>query len=264
MSGTAKTSLSGVRSNGSDSSRLTDTIRFYDILKRLEKRVGGAAQVLANCDGRMNWPTRGVYFFYEYGETRSGSGNGLRVVRIGTNAVSTESKAKLWTRLLQHRGPASRVGGKGNGSVFRDLVGEALAERDNDLLGWSQSEMQNLVSRLVRRPKGKRVFESRDEHLGSLVSRHICAMPFLWLNVDDTPGPKSHRAFIERNAIALLSGYREPPIDPASPNWLGLSSPHKNEKVRGSGLWNQEHVDRDYDPSFLDEMEKWIDRTNPP
>ena len=113
--------------DASNSRRLIDTIRFYDILKRIEKRIGGAAQVLANCNGRMNWPTRGVYFFYEYGETRSGPGNSLRVVRIGTHAVSTGSKTKLWTRLSQHRGPASRVGGKINGSVFRRLVGEALA-----------------------------------------------------------------------------------------------------------------------------------------
>lgn len=244
-----------------DSRRLTDTVRFYDILERLERRVGGA-HVLANCNGRMNWPERGVYFFYEYGETRSGSGCGLRVVRVGSHAVSAGSKTKLWTRLSNHRGPASRVGGKINGSVFRQLVGDALAEKDG-LPRWSNSAMEILVSRLVRRPKGKRVFESRNEYLGSLVSRHICAMPFLWLNVDDTPGTKSRRAFIEYNAIALLSSYREPPIDPASPNWLGLSSPHENEKVRNSGLWNQQHVDRDYDPLFLDEMEKRIDITNP-
>ena len=222
--------------------RLVDTIRFYDILKRLEKRVGGSAQALANCNGRMNFPKRGVYFFYEYGERKTGAGGGLRVVRVGTHAVSAGSKTKLWTRLSNHRGPASHVGGKINGSVFRFLVGEALANRTRKLDPWS-GEKRN------------------DELLGSLVSRHICAMPFLWLNVDDTPGPKSHRAFIERNAIALLSDYDKPPIDPASTNWLGLSSP--SPKVRNSGLWNQEHVDRDYDPSFLDEMEKRINITNP-
>ena len=222
--------------------RLVDTIRFYDILKRLEKRVGGSAQALANCNGRMNWPKRGVYFFYEYGERRLGPGCGLRVVRVGTHAVSTGSKTKLWNRLSNHRGPASHVGGKINGSVFRLLVGEALANRTRKLDPWS----------------GKK---KNDELLGSLVSRHICAMPFLWLNVDDTPGPESRRAFIERNAIALLSNYGKPSIDPASTNWLGFSSP--SPKVRNSGLWNQEHVDRDYDPSFLDEMEKRINITNP-
>ena len=226
----------------SNSLRLIDTIRFYDILKRLEERVGGAAQVLANCDGRMNWPKRGVYFFYEYGETRSGSGCGLRVVYVGTHAI-TRSKANLWKRLSQHRGPAKHVGGNHGGSIFRGLVGNALAKKNN-LHFWSDCS------------------KTEEKHLESLVSRHICAMPFLWLNVDDIPGPKSRRAFIKRNAIALLSNYDKSLIDPASTNWLGLSSP--SPKVRDSGLWNQEHVDGDYDPSFLDEMEKRIDRTNPP
>ena len=228
--------------NKSDPRRLIDTMRFYNILKRLEKRVGGAAQVLANCNGRMNWPKRGVFFFYEYGET-SGSGDGLRVVYVGTHAISTSSQVKLWTRLSQHRGTASYGGGKVNGSIFRRLVGKALAEQNKKLTSWSGSDRN-------------------DKLLGSLTSRHICAMPFLWLNVDDTPGPKSRRAFIKHNAIALLSNYRKSPVDSASPNWLGSSSP--SEKVRESGLWNQKHVDReDYDPSFLDEMEKRIDRTNP-
>ena len=228
--------------DASDSRRLIDTIRFYDILKRLEKRVGGAAQVLANCNGRMNWPKRGVYFFYEYGEVRSGSG--LRVVHIGTNAVTTKSKKrKLWDRLADHRGTANDVGGEVNGSIFRRLVGEALAEQKEKLTSWS----------------GKK---SNDEQLGRLVSRHICAMPFLWLNVEDSPGPRSLRAIFKRNTIALLSNCRRQPVDPASPNWLGQWSPSK--EVRESGLWNQRNVEKDYDPSFLDEMEKWIYRTNPP
>jgi hypothetical protein len=33
-------------------------------------------------------------------------------------------------------------------------------------------------------------------------------MPFLWLAADDDPGPSSQRAYIERNAIALLSKFR--------------------------------------------------------
>lgn len=37
------------------------------------------------------------------------------------------------------------------------------------------------------------------------VSKVIGAMPFLWLSVDDEPGPGSVRGYIERNAIALLS-----------------------------------------------------------
>ena len=161
--------------NKSNSLRLIDTIRFYDILRRLEESVGGSAQALANCNGRMNWPKRGVYFFYEYGETRSGSGYGLRVVYVGTHAI-TRSKTNLWTRLYQHSGPAKRVGGNHEGSIFRGLVGDALAKKNN-------------------RPLWSKCNKTKEKHLESLVSRHICAMPFLWLNVDDTPGPKSRRAF---------------------------------------------------------------------
>ena len=37
--------------------RLQDLIRFYSILNRLEKTIGGA-RVLADCFGRMKWPAR--------------------------------------------------------------------------------------------------------------------------------------------------------------------------------------------------------------
>jgi hypothetical protein len=33
---------------------------FYSLLDRLEKNIGGARS-LADCSGRMKWPTRGVY-----------------------------------------------------------------------------------------------------------------------------------------------------------------------------------------------------------
>jgi len=46
--------------------RLNDLIRFYSILNQLEKAIG-AARALADCRGRMKWPSRGVYFFHETG-----------------------------------------------------------------------------------------------------------------------------------------------------------------------------------------------------
>ncbi|MGH9428328.1 MAG: hypothetical protein ACRD2L_18745 [Terriglobia bacterium] len=48
------------------------------------------------------------------------------------------------------------------------------------------------------------------------VTHYISAMPFLWLQIDDKPGPNSMRGMIERNAIALLSNYAGNPIDPPS------------------------------------------------
>ncbi len=58
--------------------RLSDLVRFYTLLDRLAAVTG--SQTLATCHGRMNWPRRGVYFFFEPGESRSDSGTGPRVV----------------------------------------------------------------------------------------------------------------------------------------------------------------------------------------
>jgi hypothetical protein len=35
-------------------------------------------------------------------------------------------------------------------------------------------------------------------------------MRFLWIDIDDEPGPASIRGFIERNSIALLSNHGRP------------------------------------------------------
>ena len=85
--------------------------------------------------------------------------------------------------------------------------------------------------------------------LEARVSLYIGAMPFLWLHVDDEPGPNSQRAVIESYLIRLLSGYRDPTVDSPSPDWLGRCS--DGERVRRSGLWNNDHVDRIYGRSVF-------------
>ena len=238
--------------------RLYDMVRFYDILDRLKQRVGGS-RVLSGCDGRMNWPKRGVYFFFEEGEKRSGSGKD-RVVRVGTHAPNTGAKTTLWDRLSQHRGPAGRTGGNHRSSVFRKLVGAALACRKGlSVPSWGVgSSISDAADKLGT---DKNSIKAAEADLEARVSEYIGSMPFLWLNVPDPPGPGSLRGFIERNAIALLSGYCNPELDPPSPQWLGRLS--NRPLVRASGLWNNRHVDEPYDPSFLDEMEKCVDETEP-
>ena len=81
-------------------------------------------------------------------------------------------------------------------------------------------------------------------------------MSFLWLAVNDAPGPASLRGYIERNAIALLSNYRKKALDPTSSSWLGHFC--NRDLVRTSGLWNQNHVVERYDPEFLDTLERFI------
>ena len=90
------------------------------------------------------------------------------------------------------------------------------------------------------------------------VSAHIGAMAVLWVDVPDEPGPGSARAHIERNAIALLSN-RRAPLDPPSTAWLGRYSPR--DEIRQSGLWNLNHLELDYEASFLDVLEESVERT---
>ena len=100
---------------------------FYEILSDLEDRLGGKRQ-LKNCDGFMNWPLRGIYFFFENGEPRSKK-KGLRVVRVGTHALKLNSKSTLWGRLRQHRG-TSEYKGNHRGSIFRLHLGSAIINRE--------------------------------------------------------------------------------------------------------------------------------------
>ena len=233
--------------------RSADIRQFYRLLDRLAERVGGPRR-LAECRGGMRWPARGVYFFFEPGETRSGGGP--RVVRIGTHALREGARSTLRGRLWQHRGRAD--GGNHRGSIFRLLVGAALAGRGETPLPPSWGVGSTAAEAASRLDLDRDGVSRREAALEAKVSRYIGAMPLLWLEVDDDPGGPAQRGRIERNAIALLSACREPTGDPPSPDWLGRHS--DRDRVRRSGLWNNRHVDEVHDPAFLLEMERLIER----
>ena len=227
--------------------RLKDLQHFYELMAELEARVGGK-RLLRDCHGRMDWPKRGIYFFFEDQEMRSESGNGPRVVRVGTHALKAGSGTTLWNRLSQHKGVARSGGGNHRGSIFRLIVGTALIERD----GIKSSSWDNRQSTA---PRDVRLAEL---HIEQMVSTVIGAMPFLWLEVSDDAGPDSERGIIERGSIALLSNWQKLPVDPPSENWLGKSC--NRERISASGLWNSNHVDESYDPRFLDVLERWVEQ----
>lgn len=227
-----------------------DRDRFYRILQELENRIG--LHQLADCHGRMDWPTRGVYFFLEEGEVRS-DGLTRRVVRVGTHAVSAGSKTILWNRLSNHRGTAKGTGNH-RGSVFRRHVGTALLNRGDITLSpntWGQS---NSAPPEVRHA---------EQDVERAVSTHICAMPFLWVQAMDESGTESIRAILERNAIRLLSRASAcgTSADPASEAWLGHHAKH--DAVRASALWNVRETTGNYDPGFLDLLEACASKTMP-
>jgi hypothetical protein len=224
--------------------RISDVRDFYTLLGSLGERVGGV-RTLSACSGRLEWPLRGVYFFMEDGEVRSTSGTGPRVVRVGTHALNEGSGTKLWTRLSQHRGQQKSGGGNHRGSIFRLIVGTALIARNGYVFpSWGRGNDALLEIRSVERA------------LESEVSKVIGSMSLVWLAIDDKPGAQSLRGYIERNAIALLSNVGKEAIDPPSENWLGHSC--DRQRVRASGLWNQNHVEEAYDPGFISCLKQLI------
>lgn len=228
-------------------SREADIQRLYEILDGLLARVG--ARTLLECHGRMNWPQRGVYFFFETGEKRTTSGTGPRVVRVGTHAITGTSSTSLWDRLSAHRGTARSGSGNHRGSVFRLLVGEALITRGGlHVPSWAEGGSLGEASQ--RLGMTREAIRDLERPVELAVSVAVGAMPFVWICVDDLPSTTSQRAFVERNAIALLSNYGRSAVDPPSDAWLGRAS--EKERVRLSGLWNNNHVEETYDPAFLD------------
>ncbi|ESS07867.1 MAG: hypothetical protein A07HN63_02372 [uncultured archaeon A07HN63] len=230
--------------------RQDDLDSVYSLLDDLEATVGGKRK-LGDCDGRMNWPNRGIYFFFDPEETRS-EPDQLRLTRIGTHAVSEGSSTSLWNRLRTHRGPQRGTyedGGNHRGSVFRKRIGEAIIEKDNLEKEYSEWGVGSSAGRELR-------MEELD--MERRVSEYIRDLPFLWVDVDDEPSPESDRAYIERNMIALVSNIDTESIDPRREDWLGHHSPVM--EIKQSGLWNINHLTEDYQPEFLETFEGYIDR----
>ena len=218
---------------------------FYRLLNDLENSLGGK-RLFKNCNGKLNWPERGVYFFFEPEEFRINNPYELRVVRVGTHMVSKGSKATFWNRLYTHKGTEDG-GGNHRASVFRLHVGNAIIQKsagEISLSSWGEGQSVLPETRAA------------ELELEQKVSEYIGNMSILWINVPDVAGPASDRAFIEKNSIALLSG-TEGPIDIPSEGWLGNFS--TNEAIRKSGLWNVNYVDYRYDERFLKVFEKYID-----
>jgi hypothetical protein len=233
-------------------SRAGDIEHLYRLLRELQRKVGGFRR-LSQCDGRSGWPDQGVYFFFEDTEPRADASQ-LRVVRVGTHAVSGTSTTTLWHRLAQHRGTVAGThpgGGNHRGSVFRLHVGATLIRREQRFRDLAQSWGGNSSATPAIR--------QRESVLEGRVSQFIREMPFLWLAVPGPPGAKSHRKIIEAAVIGLLSNRSRDAIDPPSSTWLGHWA--ANPAIRESGLWNVDHVSGGYDTVCLDILARYVRAT---
>jgi len=237
------------------SPRLADLDDFYKEIDRLRARVGGP-RLLGDPKARAGLPQSGVYLFFEHGEVRE-DGLTPRVVRVGTHGLTESSKATLPKRLAQHCGTfkGKRAGGGDyRASIFRKHVGHALlAKHPNH---WHIPRKTWGAGSSAKPP-----IKDAEHCLELEVSAIIRRMPFLWVAVD---GPGSHEARdkLERRLIALLSNFEVEPVDPPSAGWLGHHS--TRPKIRGSGLWNSDHVDvHNYD-EVIDGFKKAVSGTPTP
>jgi hypothetical protein len=222
--------------------------RFYEIISQLGK-FPGQMRPLRELPPRSKMPPRGIYFFFEPGELRSGNARIPRVVRVGTHAISTGSKSTLRGRLKQHLGTRAG-GGNHRGSIFRLHVGAALLAREGKSLpSWG------VDSAMPRSVRDDEVACAEEAAWEARVSEYIGTMSVAWIGIPDEAGPESDRAYVEKNAIALLSNQLVP-IDAASAQWLGRFSPRL--QVRDSSLWNLNHVDSVCDLDFLDKLETYV------
>jgi hypothetical protein len=181
----------------------------------------------------MDWPDRGVYFFFD--SHTAGRKEKDRVVRVGTHALKAGSQTTLWNRLSQHRGTNKSGGGNHRTSIFRLLVGNALIHggEHSPVISWGLK--QDMSKAAVALGTERHLIKEEEHSLELAVSRYIGNLPFLWLDIEDEPGPDSERGRIERNSIALISEFNSV-TGSRRDSWLGGYS--DRDKVRGSQLWN--------------------------
>lgn len=234
------------------SKRAKDVTVLYAILKDPLLRET-QLRPFSECSGSMTWPQRGLYIFYEPGYNRMLYSTEPKIMRVGTHAVSEGSSSSLWQRLKTHKGNED-FSGNHRGSIFRLHVGAALITRNGlDCPSWGIGQSAN------------RSIQDIEGTIEKRVSEYLRGMEVLSIRIEDSPSKMSDRAYIEQNMIALLSGPIGP-VDLAKESWLGYHCP--NPAVCRSSLWNVEYTDMQYDPSFLEVLQVYVDvsagRISPP
>lgn len=232
-----------LKCNLRNSQRNQDLSRLYEILTQ-EKFKDKYYNSFANLTGRNSLPKRGIYFFMRKSDVRAFEPQSERIIRVGTHAVSNKSKSTLWQRLKAHKG---KKDGSGNhrSSIFRLHIGSAIINKSNlDCPTWGVGQTT---------AKLKNPMEIELEHL---VSEYMSEMSVAYISIDDNPSKFSDRAYLEQNMIALVSGPRVP-LDVANEDWLGFHC--ENRTVRSSSMWNVDYTNKDYDPRFLEVLERYIE-----
>lgn len=177
---------------------------------------------------KRDLPDNGLYFFYEEGESFHADDQARdRIARVGTH----REQDRLPDRISIH------FHGDKNSSVFRRHLGGAIIRRKNP----SDPRLQQWLE------QDTPTFANIEEKVSRELQEHFS---FRCMKVED----RNERIELEERLIATLakcSTYHP------SHNWLGLFA--ISEKIRESGMWNEQHVDseryiRPEDLSRLEEL----------
>ena len=235
-------------------------VSLYAALEKLNERINGPYH-LAACNGSMDFPDRGLYFFFApWSDLETDPARRWHLTRIGTVGVARGSTNTLWKRLRQHRGNKNgKYAGGGNhrGSIFRQHVGRAYIARDeseDEYPYWGQpSGVEELPDTTTIREQ-EHLLEQR-------VSTYISQLPFLYLNIPGEARPGNDRADAEMNTIAMTAHARRTNPNLHDADWLGRHSPRP--EISQTGLWNIEHVNALFGIDVLETLEQFIDETPP-
>lgn len=165
-------------------------------------------------------PPNGVYLLFERGERAHG---GDRIVRVGTH----RGQGQLAGRLQEHF-----VNPNKDRSIFRKNIGRAVLTRADD--SFLESWELDLTSRRNKDRYSGTVDADRQADVEAEVSAVIReSFSFVVLPSSDP----AERLELERRLIGTVAGCAEcRPSD----EWLGQHSP--KEKIRNSGLWQEQHL----------------------
>lgn len=213
----------------------------YAILDEL--RDSPAHRPFEKCKGSDDWPSAGVYVYYDPQQNRILAPTHPKIVRIGTHGVSDGSISTLWQRLKAHKGDLSGLGNHRT-SIFRLHIGTALiASNRLQCPSWGSTARPSAAEL-----EGEKEIERAvSEYIGRL---HISVLPII-----DDASKRSDRAYVEQNLIAIMSG-RPCPVECCSESWLGYRC--ENPAVVRSSLWNVNHTNEAFDPSFCSILEQFV------
>lgn len=170
-------------------------------------------------------PKNGIYVMFEKGEKGHGKD---RIVRIGTH-TGQKGQRQLLKRLKDHFTRPNK-----DGSIFRKNIGRCFLNMDDSLRYYLETWNIDFTTIAKRKKYGHRrdmAFEGRIEKRITQYIRDNISL--VLIKVDD----RKYRLSLEKRLITTVNRCN---VCGPSDIWLGTQSP--KQKIRGSGLWQVQHL----------------------